>query len=64
MNYIRQLESWMFFNKMNTVINEMNKGGSYIIDQADRKEYNVNEERRIDLAGGQNYDRYEYDHSG
>ena len=54
----------MFFNKMNTVINEMNKGGSYIIDQADRKEYNVNEERRIDLAGGQNYDRYEYDHSG
>lgn len=61
MNDIRQLESWMFFNKMDTVINEMNKSGSYIIDQVDRKEYNVNEERRIDLAGGRNYGRYAYD---
>lgn len=49
---------------MNTVINEMNKSGSYIIDQVDRKEYDVNEERRIDLAGGRNYGRYAYDHSG
>lgn len=54
----------MFFNKMDTVINEMNKSGSYIIDQVDRKEYNVNEERRIDLARGRNYGRYAYDYSG
>lgn len=29
-----------------------------------RKEYNVNVERGIDLSGGRNYGRYEYDHSG
>lgn len=62
--YVLQLEKLNIVSKKDTQINRINKNGNHIIDWIGRKEYNVNVERGIDLSGGRNYGRYEYDHSG